>query len=138
MACAPGREGGSPEPAEEGGDGGGSSGKGALVTGQSKDVSLNTGDDSPPGPQSGPRGNFSKKTPYATQSNSVPLTLCGVPTVFLLPAEQGPPVLVLHCFHMRFDTMQAVTLLRPQDFQRYHMPYGHRAHLAHAAKEALV
>ena len=34
-----------------------------------------------------------------------------------------------------FDTVCAITLLRPEDFQRYDMPFGHRAQLVHHAKE---
>jgi hypothetical protein len=36
-----------------------------------------------------------------------------------------------------FDNVRAITLLRPEDFQRYDMPFGHRAQLVHHAKEAL-
>ena len=34
-----------------------------------------------------------------------------------------------------FDSVRAITLLRPEDFQRYDMPFGHRAQLVHHAKE---
>jgi|Transcript_39901 hypothetical protein len=36
-----------------------------------------------------------------------------------------------------FDTVRAITLLPPEDFQRYDMPFGHRAQLVHHAKETL-
>ena len=36
-----------------------------------------------------------------------------------------------------FDTVCAIALLWPEDFQRYDMPFGHRAQLVHHAKETL-
>ena len=36
-----------------------------------------------------------------------------------------------------FDSVRAITLLRPEDFQRYDMPFGHRPQLVHYAKETL-
>ena len=35
------------------------------------------------------------------------------------------------------DTVRAIILLRPEDFPRYDMPFGHRAQLVHHAKETL-